>query len=308
MSTRTGCSHLSAWPGLQQRLSGATDGAGVTPTFYFGLCRSPRRKVGARRNQKQQMNTVLRLHPCRCTIPARKRSQNAMKVDDVIRLIDTVTKLLAVLIWPGVAVLILVRFGSSFRDFVANLGELSLKGAGFEASAKRKQVEAAAALAVAAASRPEPGSTPEAVAKDARAAFNVVTEVATPRAIRRAENSTVLWVDDNPNNNVHERTALEALGVKFELALSTDEALEKLKRRPYDAIISDMGRPPDSRAGYTLLDKLRESGDHTPFIIYAGSRAPEHRAEARRHGAVGCTNRPDELFEMVLSALGRERR
>jgi hypothetical protein len=53
-----------------------------------------------------------------------------------------------------------------------------------------------------------------------------------------------------------------------------------------------------------LLDKLRESGNRTPFIIYAGSRAPEHQAEARRRGAIGCTNRPEELFEMVLSALG----
>ena len=112
-------------------------------------------------------------------------------------------------------------------------------------------------------------------------------------------------MDDNPSNNVHERQALEALGVSFALATSTDEVLDKLKHQSFDAIISDMGRPPDAQAGYTLLDKLRASGDKTPFIIYAGSRAPEHRAEARRRGAVGCTNRPDELFEMVLSALGR---
>lgn len=114
-------------------------------------------------------------------------------------------------------------------------------------------------------------------------------------------------MDDKPSNNEHERQALEAVGVSFVLATSTDEALEKLKRQSFDAIISDMARPPDPQAGYTLLDKLRASGDRTPFVIYAGSRSPEHRAEARRRGAVGCTNRPDELFEMVLSALGRGR-
>jgi CheY-like chemotaxis protein len=69
---------------------------------------------------------------------------------------------------------------------------------------------------------------------------------------------------------VHERQALEALGVRFVLAKSTDEAVEKLNRGSFDAIISDMGRPPDPRAGYTLLDKLRGAGDRTPFIIYAG--------------------------------------
>jgi CheY-like chemotaxis protein len=96
------------------------------------------------------------------------------------------------------------------------------------------------------------------------------------------------------------------VGVTFVLATSTEEAMDKVKRQSFDAIISDMGRPPDSRAGYTLLDKLRESGNRTPFIIYAGSDAPKDRAEARRRGAIGCTNRPDELFEMVLSTLGRK--
>jgi CheY-like chemotaxis protein len=230
-----------------------------------------------------------------------------MTIDDGVRLLEAATKLFGVLVWPAVLVFVLVRFGPALREFVASLGEFSLKGAGFEASAKRKQAEAAAALTAAAVSRPEPGATPEATAREARAAFDVVAEVATPRVIRRAGKSTVLWVDDRPSNNVHEREALEALGVSFVRATSTDLALEKLKRQSFDAIISDMGRPPDPQAGYTLLDTLRASGDRTPFIIYAGSRAPEHRAEARRRGAVGCTNRPDELFEMVLSALGRGR-
>ena len=117
----------------------------------------------------------------------------------------------------------------------------------------------------------------------------------------------MLWVDDRPNNNINERQSLEALGVSFVLATSTDEAIDKIKRQSFDAIISDMGRPPDPQAGYTLLDKLRASGNQTPFVIYAGSRSPEHQAEARRRGAVGCTNRPNELFEMVLSVLGRWR-
>jgi CheY-like chemotaxis protein len=73
---------------------------------------------------------------------------------------------------------------------------------------------------------------------------------------------------------VHERQAFEALGVTFVLATSTDEALEKLKRQSFDAIISDMNRPPDSQAGYTLLDKLRVGGNQTPFITL--SRATQH--------------------------------
>ncbi|MGB5972000.1 MAG: response regulator, partial [Nodosilinea sp.] len=117
--------------------------------------------------------------------------------------------------------------------------------------------------------------------------------------------SSILWVDDRPNNNIYERRALEALGISLVAATSTDEALKHLSRKRFDVIISDMGRPPDPRAGYTLLDKLQAAGDKTPFIIYAGSRASKHVAESRQRGALGCTNNANGLFEMVLLALGR---
>jgi CheY-like chemotaxis protein len=228
-----------------------------------------------------------------------------VSVDDIVKLLDAIAKLLNVLIWPAVLLFILIRFGRDLREFFSSLGELSLKGAGFEASLKRKQAEVTAALAAAAASQPDGDTTRESAAQEARIAADVVAEVVTPRAIRRASRSTVLWVDDRPENNIYQRQALEALGVVFVLATSTDEALKKIARQRFDAIISDMGRPPDTRAGYTLLDRLRSSGDKTPFIIYASSRDPEHFAESRRHGAVGCTNNSNELFEMVLSALRR---
>jgi CheY-like chemotaxis protein len=228
-----------------------------------------------------------------------------MSVDDAVKLIDASTKLLGVLVWPGLLVFVLIRFGPALRAFFESLGELSLKGAGFEASIKRKQAEAAAALAAAAVSRPEPGVSHEVTVRDAIAVADVVAEAVTPRTIRRASRATVLWVDDRPENNIYERQSLEALGVTFVLSTSTDDALAKLAKQKFDVIISDMGRPPDPQAGYTLLDALRGSGDRTPFVIYASSRDPEHRAEARRRGALGCTNRADELFGYVLSALNR---
>lgn len=228
-----------------------------------------------------------------------------MSVDDVVKLIDAITKLLNVLVYPAVFLFFLIRFGRDLSDFFSGLGELSLKGAGFEASLKRKQAEAAAALAAAAISKPGETSTPETAAQGAKAAVDVVTETVNFRIAKRASRSRILWVDDRPDNNIYERRSLEALGINFELAISTEEALEKLSRRRFDAIISDMARPPDSQAGYTLLDKLRSMGDQTPFIIYAGSRSPNHIAEAHRRGAIGCSNNANELFEMVLSAIGR---
>lgn len=226
-----------------------------------------------------------------------------MSVDNVVKLIDAVTQLLSVMVWPGVICFILFRFGKDLRQFLLNLGELTLKGAGFEASLKKKQAEVSAALAAAEASRTGANVPYEEAARRAKDAADVAFEVITPVVLRQASKATVLWVDDCPSNNAYERRALEALGIRFVLATSTDEALELLRRRRFDAIISDMGRPPDSRAGYTLLDKLRDDGDETPFIIYAGSRNPKHIAESRRHGAIGCTNNANELLEMVLLSL-----
>jgi len=122
-----------------------------------------------------------------------------VSVEDIVKLLDAITKLLNVLIWPAVLLFILVRFGRDLREFFSSLGELSLKGAGFEASLKRKQAEVAAALAAAAASRSNGDTTRETAAKEAKIAADVVAEVVTPRTIRRASRSTVLWVDDRPN-------------------------------------------------------------------------------------------------------------
>ncbi len=228
-----------------------------------------------------------------------------MSVDEFTRMLEALTKLLGVLVWPALLAFVLIRFGPALRDFFSSLGEFTFKGGGFEATAKRKQAEAAAALVAASVARPDANTTPESAARDAKEAAAVVAESVNARVIRRASEATALWVDDRPSNNIFERQSLEALGVSFVLATSTEEALDRLAKRKFDVVISDMGRPPDPRAGYTLLEQLRASGNQTPFVIYAGSNAPEHKAEARSRGALGCTNRASELFGYVLAALNR---
>lgn len=113
----------------------------------------------------------------------------------------------------------------------------------------------------------------------------------------------ILWVDDRPDNNTYEREVFESLGLTFDLSPSTDDALERLSRSRYGAIISDMGRREGPREGFKLLDALRASDKVTPFFIYAGSNAPEHKREATVRGAQGCTNLPNELVDMVTETL-----
>jgi hypothetical protein len=47
----------------------------------------------------------------------------------------------------------------------------------------------------------------------------------------------ILWVDDRPGNNVDLRQAFEGVGIRFTLALSTDEAFESLSLTKWAAII-----------------------------------------------------------------------
>jgi CheY-like chemotaxis protein len=111
----------------------------------------------------------------------------------------------------------------------------------------------------------------------------------------------ILWVDDNPSSIVLEVQGFEALGAVVIERQDTEAALKVLSEERFDLVVSDMGRPPDMRAGYTLLGKMRQQGIKTPFLIYSSEKRPEHVQEATKLGAQGTTNDPEELLAMALS-------
>jgi CheY-like chemotaxis protein len=119
----------------------------------------------------------------------------------------------------------------------------------------------------------------------------------------RKRRKTVLWVDDRPDNNIIDRRAMAAYNIDVVVAQSTGQALAELRKQQFDAIISDMARPGDWRAGYTLLEAVRGSNDQTPYFIYTFTRDPAHVREALSRGARGTTNMGDELLEMILQAV-----
>ncbi|MDQ0210920.1 response regulator [Arthrobacter bambusae] len=225
-----------------------------------------------------------------------------MNPEQISGLITSLGTLFSALLWPMLVAILALRFGPVLlRKFVES-DQITLKAAGIEASFQRVKVEVAAALGAAANAKNEGVGSHETLDPE-RLARDVDRAVPNAEAYKRLGGSSLLWVDDRPANNRYERLALEAMGIRVEIALSTDEAIQRTGLQAFDLIISDMGRPGDARAGYTLLDRLRESGLRTPFVIYSGSRLPEHVAEARRHGALGCTNSPSELISFVAEAL-----
>ncbi|SFL37811.1 Response regulator receiver domain-containing protein [Halogranum rubrum] len=215
--------------------------------------------------------------------------------------LELFVSLLKVAAWPIIGAYLIYQFGPPVRDFLEDLSELRFFGAGVEARAVREADAAAYAGAAVGSKR---GDSTDSVPKEIRKLSRLLSEHGGTTLGGRS----LLWVDDQPENNSYEREALEALGISVETCTSTDEALDQLSQREYDVVISDMGRPESDRAGYNLLEEKQESGDRTPFVIYSGSNKPEHKREARRRGAVGATAIPTELFRLVREALGRSTR
>lgn len=164
------------------------------------------------------------------------------------------------------------------------------------------KVQISTAASLGAATVKQPGHEGGLQESQLREIVNVVSNT-SKRSIKEKWKNRILWVDDRPDNNVYERQAFEAQGVEFTLALSTQEALEVLNHNRFAVIISDMGRKEGPKEGYVLLDKLRSSGNKTPFVIYVGSSLPEHKKEARERGANGSTNRAEELFQIVMGII-----
>lgn len=205
-----------------------------------------------------------------------------------------VADLIGALAWPFIVLTIALLFKRPITALLRR-DDVEIKApGGFGISAKRQQ--AAASALVEASSKDGSPLAPEAVETGVEVAARGVEELGrSPR---------VLWVDDRPSNNRHEAEALKSLGMHVSLSTSTEDALSRMATHgPFDVIISDMGRPPDSQAGYTLLDAIRAQGDTTPFVIYASSGSADDFDRAVRRGAIGCTNRPDELIDMVANAI-----
>jgi CheY-like chemotaxis protein len=175
-----------------------------------------------------------------------------------------------------------------------------------EASVQR-QIEVAAALGAATARKLKVEGLTEEAASETRSAVGRVAKLITRKTLQSAQARRVLWVDDQPADNSFEREALQALGFNVLSTRSTEEAIHLLQSQSVvDVIISNMNRPPDSRAGFTLLSYLRAHGVDTPYVIYSASAAPNQQAEAWRRGALGYTNWPDDLVILVLEAVSSQ--
>jgi CheY-like chemotaxis protein len=224
-------------------------------------------------------------------------------MDIFIRLIEAIAKLVAAFAWPAVVLFLIWWFGDALKQFLSNISEGSFKAFGFEGTAKRRVQEAivSADLFKQETDGKRTVQLSRSVGKSLRAADYAVGLLklhGRPTPSRR-----LLWVDDQPTNNLLEAKAFEELGFAVDFVVSTDEALHDIAKSRYDAIISDMARPGDGEAGKTLIRKLREMGSEIPVIVYSSNESPQFASELRDAGAFAATNLASELISRVAEAV-----
>lgn len=202
-------------------------------------------------------------------------------------------RLIPSILWFFLVVILLVLFYKPIKeDLLPNLR--AFKAMGVELSFVKESIDAALELA-----EKSPQWKVEVSSRDKE------------QALRRAKkhlsifhDAQLLWVDDQPENNLNERRMFRQLKTEVDTAKSTEEALGILKSGRYDLVISDMARGDEATAGLKFLKQFRKVNNATPVMFYVGMFDAKKGVPAQ---AFGITNRPDELLHLTLDALERKK-
>ena len=124
---------------------------------------------------------------------------------------------------------------------------------------------------------------------------------------RRPAPTGLLWVDDHPEHSAVQIDLLQRHQVMVHTARSTDEALESLRRRRYEMVVSGMVREENGKsipnAGLELVRAIRMLDQETPIAIYSnGQSAGMYGPMARDAGANLLTG---SWFELAEDLRGR---
>jgi len=114
----------------------------------------------------------------------------------------------------------------------------------------------------------------------------------------------VLWIDDQPLNNLTERRLLAARGLCTDAYTDNRSALRALEQAPFDLIVSDIHRGRASESGWDLLRELRRQNLRVPFFFYTGDADARLRHRAERASAHGAFHRSGDLLQALLLASG----
>ncbi|MGA9387753.1 MAG: PAS domain S-box protein, partial [Candidatus Bathyarchaeia archaeon] len=119
------------------------------------------------------------------------------------------------------------------------------------------------------------------------------------------EKIRVLHVDDEPALLKVAKQCLEMQGpFRVDTASSVEEALVKLEKERYDAVVSDYQMP--GKDGLEFLKELRESGNSVSFIMFTGKGREEVAIRALNLGAnqyLNKTGEPETVYTELAHSI-----
>ncbi len=121
-----------------------------------------------------------------------------------------------------------------------------------------------------------------------------------PQPIRPAN---VLVIDDEESICCLLHEVLSERGYHAELAMTGEDALDKVRRIPFDVILSDICLP--GLSGIDVLKAVRGQGLATQVILISAFATMEMALEALREGAIDLIPKPIPDLEVVVRAVER---
>ena len=108
----------------------------------------------------------------------------------------------------------------------------------------------------------------------------------------------ILIVDDEKAIRDSIKLFLEEEGYASETSSDGLEALDKIKNKDYDIVISDIKMP--NLDGMSLIEKASKISPDTFFIIMTAYASLQTAVEALRHGAFDYLIKPIEFDDLLL--------
>ena len=107
----------------------------------------------------------------------------------------------------------------------------------------------------------------------------------------------VLVVDDNEDIRETLALVLSGCGYRCESAKNGVEAMQRVRRARFDAVVTDLEMP--EMDGIALTRELRQSFSNLPVMIMTGHSDDDHRETAFRAGAREFLGKPFDFHDLI---------
>ena len=122
-------------------------------------------------------------------------------------------------------------------------------------------------------------------------------------AATNARRANLLVIDDEETVCCLLHEVLSERGYHTEIAMTGEDALDKVQRIPFDVILSDICLP--GLSGMDVLRHIRKQGLATQVILITGFATLELALEALREGAIDMIPKPIPDLDVVVRAVER---